>query len=95
MAASISSTGTWSTISTAERPVQHHSTVEERYDYESLVYEDDLKNNVGAFPELEQFLGLMGQAYSIPGRAAAVRLERMLTIYLNRTRVPAERSYTP
>ena len=95
MAATLSSTGTWSTIATAERPVTHEHTVEERFDYESLVYEQDITSNAGGFPELEQFLALMGQAYGLPGIGAAVRLDKMLSIYLNRTRTPAERTYTP
>lgn len=95
MAATISSTGTWSTIAAAERPVTHEHTVEERYDYETLIYEQDLVTNAGGFPELEQFLALMGQAYGLPGIGSAVRLSRMLNVYLNRTRVPAERTYTP
>lgn len=96
MAATISASGTFSTISTSERPVQHHTTVEERFDDESLLYEDDLKMNKGGFPELEQFLALMGQAYGAPGRAMAVRLFGMLNIYLNRaSRTGPERSYTP
>lgn len=95
MAAAITSSGTWSTIATAERPVTHEHTVEERFDYESLVYENDIASGVGGFPELEQFLGLMGQAYGLPGIGAAVRLSKMLNIYLNRTRTPMERTYTP
>lgn len=95
MAAEITSSGTWSTISTAERPVTHERTVEERYDYETLVYEQDIKENKGGFPELDAFLGLMGQAYGIPGIAALVRLNKMTTIMLNRGRTPMDRTYTP
>lgn len=95
MAATITGSGTWSTIASAERPVTHEHTVEERYGYETLVYEDDLAGNKGGFPELEQFLALMGAAYSIPGIGAAVRLQGMLKIYLNRTRTAGDRSYTP
>ena len=95
MAATLSSTGTWSTLAAAERPVQHHSTVEQRHEIETQVYEDAIKTNVGGFPELEQFLALAGQAYSIPGRAAAVHFHNLLGIMLNRTRTPSERSYTP
>jgi len=96
MSATISDSGTWSTIATSERPVQHRTTVEQRFDYETLVVEDDLANGTGGFPELEQFLAKMGAAYSIPGRAAAVRLATMLNIYLNRAeRIAPERQYTP
>ena len=96
MAATITGSGTWSTIASAERPTPQGGTTDERYDYETLVYEDDLSSNKGAFPELEQFLALMGAAYTIDGRSAAVRLSTMLNIYLNRAnRVSPERSYTP
>jgi hypothetical protein len=96
MAATITSSGTWSTIATAERPTPQGGTTDERYNYESLIYETDLASNVGAFPELEQFIALMGAAYTIDGRSAAVRLSTMLNVYLNRAnRVSPERSYTP
>lgn len=95
MAATITAAGTFSTISAAERPVAHRDTIEERYDYESLVFEDDLKSNVGGFPELEQFIGLMSVAYAKPGNACLVRLGRMVDVMLNRTRTSHERSYTP
>lgn len=95
MAATITAVGTWSTIAASEEPVAHRDTVEERYDYESVVYEDALKNNQGGFPELEQFIALMSAGYGISAKAAGVRMERMLTIRNNRSRTPEERSYTP
>ena len=95
MAATITSTGTWSTISTAEKPVAHRDTVVENYDYASLVYEDALKGNTGGFPELEQFIGLFAQGQGISGLAAGTRLSTMLTIWMNRGRTPDERTYTP
>lgn len=97
MAAKITSTDTWSILPSAERPVQHGSTVEQRFDYEKPgAAEEALESNSGGFPELTAFLGLMGQAYGITGRAAAVYLHHMLAIYLNRTgRGTEERSYTP
>lgn len=87
--------GTFSTISASERPVAHRDTIEERYDFESLVAETDLRTNVGGFPELEQFVGLMAQAYAKPANACLVRLSRMIDILTNRTRIAHERQYTP
>ena len=95
MAATITDSGTWSTIATAERPTTQGATIDERYDYDSLVYEEALKGNTGGFPELEQFIGLMANAYDITGLAAATRLLKMLEIRQNRGRTPEEREYTP
>lgn len=95
MAATISSSGTWSTIATAERPTTQGDTVDQRFDYESLVSEQGLKDNTGGWAELEQFLGLMADAYDISGLAAATRLAMMLQIWLNRTQHVDQRSYTP
>lgn len=95
MALSITATGTASLISASERPVAHRDTVEERYDFESLVYEDEIKSNMGFFPELDQVIGIMSVAYGKPANACLVRLSRMCDIMLNRTRATHERSYTP
>lgn len=95
MAATISASGTFSTIATADRPTTQGKTVDERYDYDSLIYEEALAGNTGGFPELEQFIALFAQAYGLTGLAAGVRLLKMLTVRQNRTRTPDERSYTP
>lgn len=95
MAATISAAGTFSVINLSDRPTTQGKGVDERYDYDTLIYEEALKSNAGGFPELEQFIGLFADAYDITALAASVRLLKMMEVRMNRTRTPDERSYTP
>jgi len=95
MAATITASGTFSTIAASELPVVHRDTVEERYDFESMIAETALTTNAGGFPELMQFIGLFADGYNITAPGAMVRLTRMLEILQNRTRETEERRYTP
>lgn len=95
MAGTLSSTGTWSTIATAERPTASRDTIDQRFGYETMNPEDGLRGNAGGFPELMQFIALFADAYDVPANAALVRITIMCEILMNRSTAPEQRVYTP
>lgn len=93
MALTLSTSGTISAL--GDTIATHRDTVEERHGYDTLVYEDALAGNAAGFPELEQFIGIIAKGYGISALAAAVHIQTLLTVWMNRGRVPDERQYTP
>ena len=107
MAATITSSGTWSLLQntnpTSQAPgaignesvAVHRDTVEQRADSLAFNYRANFTADVDGQQEVTQFVALFAANYSIPGVAAVARIRDILTGQRQGEPVETQRVYQP
>ena len=72
MAATLSSSGTWSTL--ASSPTQQVDTTSDNFGDSELGYRRQIAANLDGYPEAMQFLGLAAANWAVPPGAALFRI---------------------
>lgn len=70
MAATLSSSGTWSTL--GSYPTQQRDTLSDNYTDSELAYKTQIAANIDGYPELMQFIGLAAANWSTASVAAGL-----------------------